>query len=118
MFIQKLDDRSSKTLRRPHKLRIKMPGTFRAYMESIQDKSGKTPEDFWKLANKKGFVKRGEITAKHADLLAWLKSDIGLGHVHANMIITYLRLRTNDPQLTATMKRWAYSTGYQEQQLT
>lgn len=90
-----------------------MPGTFKAYMKNIQADTGKTPEDFWNLANRKGFVKKGKITAKHADLLAWLKSDIGLGHVHANMMITYLRLRANDPQLTAATKKWAYSTGYQ-----
>jgi len=32
------------------------------------------------LANKKGFVKNGKIVAEHSELLAWLKSDIGLGH--------------------------------------
>jgi hypothetical protein len=92
----------------------KMPGAFKAYMESIQTKTGKTPEDFWRLANNKGFVKQQRITTKHAELLAWLKSDIGLGHVHANMIITYLRLRTNDSRLTPTMKNGAYATGYQD----
>jgi hypothetical protein len=93
---------------------VEMPGTFRAFMKSIQDKSGKTPEDFWRLANMKGFVRHGKIVATHADLLAWLKSDLGLGHVHANMMITYLRLRTNDPRLTDATRKWAYSTGYQE----
>ena len=91
-----------------------MPGTFTAYMKKIQDFTGKTPEDFWQLANQKGFVKQGKITVKHAELLAWLKSDIGLGHVRANMMITYLRLRSNDPQLTPAIKQWAYSTGYQD----
>jgi hypothetical protein len=93
--------------------RTDMPGTFNAYMKNIQVETGKTPEDFLKLASKKGFVKRGKIIAKHADILAWLKSDIGLGHVRANMVITYLRLRTDDPKLTARMKKWAYSTGYE-----
>lgn len=81
-------------------------------MNNIQAKTGKTPEDFWKLANKKGFVKRGKIVVKHADLLAWLKSDIGLGHVHANFIILYLRLRTNDPKVSIKSKNWAHKTGY------
>lgn len=88
--------------------------TFRAYMENIRAKSGKTPEDFWKLANKKGFVKRGKIAAKHANMLTWLKSDIGLGHVHANFVIMYLRLRANDPSVSIGMKKWAYSTGYED----
>jgi hypothetical protein len=93
-----------------------MPGTFMVYMKNIQDKTGKTPDDFWELAVKKGLIKQEKITAKHAELLAWLKSDIGLGHVHANMVITYLRLRAKDPRLTEGMKGWAYSTGYQDGQ--
>ncbi len=88
--------------------------TFKAYMDNIQAKTGKTPEDFWKLAIKKGFVKRGKIVAKHAELLAWIKSEIGLGHVHANFIILYLRLCTNDPKVSTQSKNWAYSTGYQK----
>ncbi len=88
--------------------------TFKAYMDNIQAKTGKTQADFWKLAIKKGFVKEGKIAAKHADLLAWLKSEIGLGHVHANFIILYLRLRTNDPKVGTQSKKWAYNTGYQE----
>jgi hypothetical protein len=88
--------------------------TFRAYANNIQAKSGKSLEDLWDLANKMGFVKDGKIVAEHAKLLSWLKTDIGLGHVHANMVILYLRLRTDDPKVSAQMKDWAYSTGYQE----
>jgi hypothetical protein len=91
-----------------------MPGTFKAYAENIKAKSGRSLEDYWNLANEKGFVKRGKLAAKHSEMLTWLKSkEIGLGHVHANMVITYLRLRTDDPQLTPGMKKWAYDTGYQ-----
>jgi len=87
--------------------------TFKGYMDNIQIKTGKTAQDFWKLANQKGFVKRGKIVSKHSDMLAWLKSkDIGLGHVHANFIILYLRLRTDYPELSTQSKKWAYSTGY------
>jgi hypothetical protein len=87
-------------------------------MTNIQAKTGKTPEDFWQIANEKGFIKQGKIVAKHSDLLRWLKSDIGLGHVHANFIIAYLRLRTNDPKVSAKMKEWAYSTGYKNSEKT
>ena len=54
--------------------------TFKAYLDNIQAKTGKSPEDFFALANKKGLVKNGKIVAKYSELLAWLKSDIGLGH--------------------------------------
>jgi uncharacterized protein DUF4287 len=71
--------------------------TFKAYLDNIQAKTGKAPDDFLALAKKKGMIVDGKIVAKYADLLRWLKSDIGLGHGHANAIILYLRLRTNDP---------------------
>jgi len=87
--------------------------TFKGYMDNIQIKTGKTAQDFWKLANKNGFLKHGKIISKHSEMLAWLKSgEIGLGQVHANFIILYLRLRTDDPALSAQSKKWAYSTGY------
>jgi uncharacterized protein DUF4287 len=90
-----------------------MPGTFKAYAENIRTRSGKSLEDYWTLANKKGFIKSGRVVAKHSEMLAWLKSKgIGLGHVHANMVILYFRLRVDDPQLTPGMKKWAYETGY------
>ena len=83
-------------------------------MQNIQAKTGKSAEDFWELANEIGFIEDGKIVATHAQLLKWLKSDIGLGQVHANFIIAYLRLRTNDPRISEQMKNWAYSTGYQD----
>jgi hypothetical protein len=58
--------------------------TYRAYIDNIKSKTGKTPEDFRRLAKKKGFVEYGE-------LLKWLKSDCGLGRGHANAIILYIR---------------------------
>jgi hypothetical protein len=91
-----------------------MPGKFKAYMGNIQDKTGKKPEDFWNLANEKGFIKEGRIVVKHCDLLSWLKTDLGLGHVQANFMILYLRLRTNDPIVSEQAKKWAYETGYLE----
>jgi hypothetical protein len=88
--------------------------TYKAYMHNIEAKTGKSEEDFWELGNKMGFTKEGKIVATHAQLLKWLKTDIGLGHVHANFIISYLRLRTNDPKVSEKMRTWAYSTGYSD----
>jgi len=58
--------------------------TYKAYIDNIKSKTGKTPEDFRKLAKKKGLVKYG-------DLLKWLKSECRLGQGHANAIILYIQ---------------------------
>lgn len=58
--------------------------TYKAYIDNIYAKTGKTPEDYRKMAREKGLE-------KHADLLRWLKADCGLGHGHANAIILYIR---------------------------
>ena len=57
--------------------------TFKAYLDNIKAKTGKSADDFKKLAAEKGLT-------KHADLLAWLKSEFALGHGHANAIIHYI----------------------------
>jgi len=62
--------------------------TYKAYIDNIRAKTGKTPEDFRKMAETKGLVKYGE-------LLKWLKTDCGLGHGHANAVILYIQ----DPEL-------------------
>src|SRR5437667_9747225 len=61
---------------------------YKEYIDNIRAKTGKDPEYFQKQAKEKGLV-------SHAELLAWLKSDCGLGHGHANAIILYIR----DPEL-------------------
>jgi hypothetical protein len=53
--------------------------SFQAYLDNIYAKTGKTPDDFRKLAAEKGLTKYGEVTA-------WLKADYGLGGGHANVI--------------------------------
>ncbi len=86
---------------------------YKAYMYNIEAKTGKSAEDFWELANKIGFIKVSKIVATHAQLLKWLRSEIGLGHVQANFTVASLRLRTNIPKVSEKMRDWAYSTGYQ-----
>jgi hypothetical protein len=53
--------------------------TYQAYLDTIKAKTGKNPDDFRALAAQKGLTKYPEI-------MAWLKSDFGLGHGHANVI--------------------------------
>jgi hypothetical protein len=78
--------------------------TFKAYLENIQAKTGKSPDNFLETASKKGFIKNGKIVAEYADLLAWLMSDVGLERRHANAIIYYLRIRTNDPKVRKSQR--------------
>jgi len=53
--------------------------SFQAYIDNVKAKTGKTPEDFAKLAAKNGSTKHGEI-------VTWLKRDFALGHGHATAI--------------------------------
>jgi len=66
--------------------------TLKAYLDNIQAKTGKTPDDFRALAQKKGLVKTG-------DLLAWLQADFGLGRGHAMAIVHVLQI-SSAPQVS------------------
>lgn len=58
--------------------------SFQAYLENIKTKTGKTPDDFKKLAEKKGLLLKGKIKEgiKAGDIVQWLKEDFDLGHGH------------------------------------
>ena len=60
--------------------------SFQAYIDNIKIKTGKSPDDFKKLAVKKGFLKNGQLTAKAGEIVNWLKTDFELGHGHAMAI--------------------------------
>ena len=62
--------------------------SFQAYIDNIKAKTGKTPEDFKVLAEKKGLLREG---VKTGQIVAWLKEDFGLGHGHAMAIVQTLR---------------------------
>ena len=67
--------------------------SFQAYIDNIQSKTGKGPEDFKKLAEEKGFVKGGKIASgvKATEITNWLKLDFELGHGHAMAIYALLK---------------------------
>jgi uncharacterized protein DUF4287 len=65
--------------------------TFQAYIDNIYKKTGKTPDDFRKLAEKKGLLKPG---VKAMEVVNWLKKDHGLGHGHAMAIYATFKGRT------------------------
>jgi hypothetical protein len=57
--------------------------SFQAYIDNIKIKTGKTPDDFRKLAERKGLL-RPDVKAM--EIVGWLKKDHGLGHGHAMAI--------------------------------
>jgi hypothetical protein len=64
---------------------------FQAYIDNIKAKTGKSPEEFKKLAGKQGLLKPG---VKAGAIVAWLKKDYGLGHGHAMAIYAAFRYET------------------------
>lgn len=60
--------------------------SFQAYLDTIQDKTGNTPEDFRKAAKKAGLLKP-ELTA--TQFVAWLAADFELGRGHAMALWKY-----------------------------
>ncbi len=60
--------------------------SFQAYIDNIKIKTGKTPADFKKLAEEKGFIKQGELQVKATEITNWLKEEFELGHGHAMAI--------------------------------
>jgi hypothetical protein len=65
--------------------------SLQAYLDNIQAQTGKTPEDFRVLAEKKGLINQG---VKTGEIVAWLKNDYGLGHGHAMAIVLTLKTAT------------------------
>jgi len=60
--------------------------SFQAYLDNIEEKTGKTPNDLIKLAKEKGY---DEPNTKAGVIISWLKKDFDLGRGHA-MAIVYI----------------------------
>ena len=67
--------------------------SFQAYINNIKTKTGKSPDDFKKLAEQKGFVEKGKIKegVKAGEIVKWLKEEFGLGHGHSMAIYALLK---------------------------
>lgn len=70
--------------------------SFQAYIDNIKTKTGKTPADFKKLAEKKGFIIKNELNpkTKAGEIVNWLKADFELGHGHAMAIYATFKGKT------------------------
>lgn len=71
--------------------------SFQAYIDNIKTKTGKSPEDFKKLAEAKGFLADGEIpkNVKATEITNWLKEEFELGHGHAMAIYAVFKGKTD-----------------------
>lgn len=58
--------------------------SFQAYLDNIEEKTGKTPKHFIAEAKKKKLT-------EFKDIIAWLKEDYGLGLGHARAIAHVIR---------------------------
>lgn len=57
--------------------------SFQAYLDTIEEKTGKTPNEFVAMATAKGF----DADTKAGEILAWLKDDFGLGRGHGMALV-------------------------------
>lgn len=62
--------------------------SFQAYLDNIEAKTGKTPNEFVALAKEKGFDAPG---TKAGAIVDWLKADYGLGRGHAMALVHVIR---------------------------
>src|SRR5580700_5200007 len=62
--------------------------SFQAYLDNIKAKTGKTPSDFRRLADKEGLL---APDVKAMQVVGWLKKDFDLGHGHAMAIYATLK---------------------------
>jgi Domain of unknown function (DUF4287) len=71
--------------------------SFQAYIDNIKVKTGKSPADFKKLAEAKGFLQKGKLNSavKATQITDWLKKEFNLGHEHAMAIYAAFKGKIN-----------------------
>lgn len=62
--------------------------SFQAYLDNIEEKTGKTPAEFIAMAKEKGLA--GPDT-KSGAIVEWLKTDYGLGRGHAMALVYVIK---------------------------
>lgn len=65
--------------------------SFQAYLDNIKAKTGKSPEDFVRLAEEKGLLGTDVKTGR---ILEWLKQDFGLARGHGMAVVMVLQSAT------------------------
>lgn len=62
--------------------------SFQAYLDNIEEKTGKTPDEFITMAKERGY---DAPTTKAAVIVDWLKQDFGLGRGHAMALVYVIK---------------------------
>jgi hypothetical protein len=62
--------------------------SFQAYLDNIEEKTGKTPNEFVALAKERGF---DDPETKSGTIVEWLKADFGLGRGHAMALVHVIK---------------------------
>jgi len=61
--------------------------SFQAYLDNIEAKTGKTPQQFIDMAHDKGFTKE----TKAGEILQWLADEYDLGRGHGMAIVHVIK---------------------------
>ena len=61
--------------------------SFQAYLDNIEAKTGKAPEEFIQLAKDKGF----DNTTVTSEIVAWLQEEFQLGRGHAMALVHVIK---------------------------
>lgn len=67
--------------------------SFQAYLDNIEAKTGKTPEELIAIAKSKGFTPKTKAT----EIVEWLKNDFDLGRGHAMALVYVIK---NGPKIS------------------
>lgn len=62
--------------------------SFQAYLDNIEVKTGKTPNEFIAMAAERGY---DNPATKEGEIVSWLKADYGLGRGHAMALVYVIR---------------------------
>ena len=81
--------------------------SYQAYLDAVQKKTGKSMADFHELARRRGFLDR---ETRAGEIVAWLKSEFGLGHGHAMAVYGVIRSSV-EPKLKTDERIDAHFSG-------
>lgn len=69
--------------------------SFQAYLDAIEDKTGRTPRQLVEEAQSRGYDEPG---VKAGEILAWLKEDYDLGRGHGMALVHVIK---NGPTISS-----------------